>query len=86
MYGVSDGELGGAGVDALVDRVQAEPRAAAPATCSLVDAGKLAEPRIGKAHLLQPQQARSGRCGSPSRRTRSSASTISRMRSRNHGS
>ena len=59
-------ELGGAGVDALVDRAHAEPaRAARSAPRS---AGEAGEPRIRKPHLLQPQQ-RSRIVGSPSRRT-----------------
>ena len=50
-------ELGGAGIDALVDRVQLEAPAARRDRL-LVEPRELAEPGIRKAHLLQPQKAR----------------------------
>ena len=48
-------ELGGAGVDALIDRVQPEA-AAQRRDLVLVDTGEAPEPGIGKPDLLQPQQ------------------------------
>ena len=49
-------ELGGAGVDALIDRAQVE-FAAARRDRLLVEPGEAGQPRVREAHLLQPQEA-----------------------------
>ncbi len=57
MYEVCDREFGGAGIDALVDRLQLEPPPSRRDGL-LIETRELTEPGIGKAHLLQAQESR----------------------------
>ena len=80
------GELGGAGVDALVDRMHARARRRCarppPRRCRRAWPSRASEKPI----CFSRSSAGRGRSAARRARTRSSASTISRICSRNHGS